>query len=625
MRCQGVPVAKSSIWHQASGSGKTRRRRIVAAGILWAGTLLFASLGPAASASAGNGIFSDVTAVTEPVPAANDTFGNGCNSGTVLSADGETALVAAPYATVGTANDAGKAYIYSDASGHWTPVQGISDPDDAASDDFGYDLALNGNGTMALVGSQAAVNGQADAGKAYLYTLAPNGTWVESHVFVDPKATAGDQFSVCDVSLSSDGQTAGIAAWHTTVNGHAEAGEVYLYSDASGSWKQVAAIPDPDDAKYDDFGAVLSISGNGSNVLVGSDAAVSGQAGAGKAYLYTLTSNGTWVESHEFDDPAATALDEFGYTCLALSYDGKVAIIAAEGTTVNGQKDAGMAYIYAESGNTWKLVASLPDPTDVANDDFGFPVAISEEGTSVLVGSDAAVNGQFDAGEAFLYTSDATGNWTLAQVFQDPAATSYDLFGDSGVALSANGRVLFIGALQTTVGGFSNAGEAYFYQIPEVDLGLALTATPASVMPGNDVTLGAVVTNTDPSVTATGVVLTEAVPGGLKAVGDNPDGGSCVMSGQSVSCTLAGLLPGAHWQPSFTLEAETAGTWFDAAGVTSNQEDPVSTNGTALSQVTVGSGSSPPSSSGSGGLGLPDLLLLTFGLFLVRMRRKVRT
>jgi uncharacterized repeat protein (TIGR01451 family) len=567
---------------------------------------------------ASGGLFSSMTSLTEPTPASNASYGFAYNSGTAVSADGLTVLVASK-ATVGTASQGGKAYIYHFANGQWTLAQEIDDPDAAAGnsqDDFGSALALNADGSFALIGSTAYVNGQRDAGKAYVYMLS-NGTWTQTHEFDDPAATAGDLFGASGVSLSSDGKTAVIGAYCTTVSSQSCAGEAYIYSESNGTWSQAAALPSPDMISNVYYGYPVSISGDGQSVLIGSDAAVNSQNHAGKAYLYTL-SNGTWTQSHEFDDPAATAGDTFGDSGVALSSDGQTAVIGAYCTTVNTQSCAGDAYIYSTSNGNWTQAAAIPDPDATQHDHFAYPVTISADGKSVLIGSAAAVNGQILSGKAYLFKTQSNGSWMQVKEFDDPAATSFDYFGESGVALSSDGEMAFISAAYTTVNSLSSAGEAYIYQSPD-DISLALSASPASVTTGQSVALDATVTNTDTAVTAYNVVLTGTLPAGLSYASSNGAGGSCSASGQTVTCTLASLAPNADWQPSITGSASSTGTLMTNATVASNEPDPSSANNSASASVSVTAPTTPPSSGGGGGggaLGVLGLVMLALALVL---------
>lgn len=567
---------------------------------------------------AAGGLYSSATTLTEPKPAASDKFGSAYNSATMLSTDGQTAMVAAMDATVGTATQAGKVYIYHFSNGKWVQTAELDDPDDTTNDQFGGDIAINADGTVALIGSNATVNGHAHAGKAYLYALL-NGTWTKTHEFDDPADAANDSFGYTGTALSASGQSAVFGADATTVNSQTSAGEAYIYTEFNGSWTQAAAIPDPDDVTNDYFADVVAISGDGLSVLIGSGAAVNGNTFAGKAYLYTFTS-GQWVKSMEFDDPLAAANDAFGYNDVALSSDGKTAVISACGTTLNGNATAGEGYIFNDLNGVWTKTAAIPDPDNAANDCFSFPAAVSANGSVALFGSEAALNGQAFAGKAYLYTL-SNGSWVKAKEFDDPAATANDVFGEGGVALAGDGESALMGAPGTTVNSLASAGEAYLYQSPD-DLSVALSANPASVTKGQTVGLDATVTNTDSAVTANEVALTNTLPAGFTYLSSNAAGGACSASGATVTCFLTSLAPGAVWQPTITAAAGSAGTDSDSVTVTSYEPDPNSANDSATAKVTV---SAPPTSGSSGGgggaLGFLSLLMLSLPL-LGRQRRK---
>jgi uncharacterized repeat protein (TIGR01451 family) len=264
------------------------------------------------------------------------------------------------------------------------------------------------------------------------------------------------------VALSSDGKTAVIASKGQIVGGGTGTGAVYIYGYTAGSWSLQQEIDDPDMVMNpDQFGSAIALSSDGQSILIGSSAKVNDQDSSGKAYLYTL-SNGSWIESHEFDDPGAHSLDFFGSSGVALSGDGKIAVIGAYGVCIMTSCSAGEAYIYSDSNGTWTQSAAIPDPDSTGGDYFGGGVAISADGSTVLIGSSSTVNGQGDAGKAYLYTVN-NGMWNGAHEFDDPAAASDDFFGTGEVALSGNGQTAVIGAYGTTLNGITAAGEGYIF------------------------------------------------------------------------------------------------------------------------------------------------------------------
>jgi len=588
--------------------------------------LILSAFSLAAHAGTPSGLFSAVTPITASVPA-DSYLGYANDNGAALSADGRTALVGAAYAPVGATSTAGKAFIYHYANGQWTQAAEFDDPDAAAEsyNYFGYTVAMSADGTAALIGSWATVGGQGYAGKAYLYTLS-NGTWSLAHEFDDPAPTAyDDSFGGSGVSISAHGKTVAISAAYKNVNSINGAGEVYVYSDASGTWSQSAAIPDPDGAQYDYFGYALSLAANGTSLLIGSEAPVNGQTYAGKAYLYTR-SNGAWTQAHEFDDPNGGAYDDFGLSGVSLAADGQTAVIGADYAT-SSATNSGAAYVYSNASGGWTQTTAIADPDATSDDYFGYPVAISGNGQSVLIGSTAPVSGTYAyAGKAYSFSLNSTsGSWAQNHEFDDPAATPDDYFGDSGVALSDDGQTAFITAYDTAVNGQSYVGAGYIFQSP-ADLSLALSARYATVKQYHTQSLDATVDNTDTAVTASNVVLTFPLPNGVSYRGANAGNGQCSASGKTATCTLASLAPGASWQPSVLVTPVTSGAYTDTATVMSNEPDPATSNNAASASFKAtawpdGGSATGSGSGGGGGLGFGSLAALGL-LMLAGIKRR---
>lgn len=405
---------------------------------------------------AATGPLSGQTTITEPTPLPGDFMGSGGGQNAVaLSADGLTALIAVTDANIGGHDAAGRVYVYHFAAGQWTLGETIDDPDPSNDLEFGDALALDADGTVALIGSPSAVSGHPNAGKAYVFTFS-GGQWSKTQEFDDPAAAFGDFFSDTSVALSADGKTAVIGAYFTTVAGHGGAGEGYIYNQSGGTWSLVASIPNPNPSPgfmSSDFGHAVAVSADGQSALFSND---------DKAFLYTL-SGGTWSQAHEFDDPDLNTGNGFGGS-LALSSDGLTAVLADAVLPVVGSSVSGKAYIFHSSGGTWSLAASFPNPDHGSLGAFGYPLTVSADGLSVLIGSRSSVNGHANAGKAYYYTL-SKGTWSLAKTLLDPSPTANDDFSSSGLALSADGSVAFIDAggkaVDKTEGIY---GKAYIYQ-----------------------------------------------------------------------------------------------------------------------------------------------------------------
>ena len=336
---------------------------------------------------------------------------------------GSTALVAADCKIVNGHNEAGAVYVYVRTGATWSQQAELSDPDAATQDWFGTSVALSGD--TALVDAEGkTVNGQKAAGAVYVFTRTGT-TWSQQTELADPDAAGNDVFGT---SVALSGDTALVGDYNKTVAGQGSAGAAYVYTRTGTTWSQQAELTASDAACGDGLGISVALSGD--TALVGAAwKTVSGQSYAGAVYVFKRTGT-SWSQRAELSDPHAATKDAFG-SSVALSGDS--ALVGASGKTVSGQSGAGAAYVYTRSGTTWSQQAELSASDAAVDDGLGSVVALS--GDTALVGAgDKSVGGQSDAGAAYVYARAGT-TWSQQTELSDPGATANDGFGWS-VALS---------------------------------------------------------------------------------------------------------------------------------------------------------------------------------------------
>ncbi len=226
---------------------------------------------------------------------------------------------------------------------------------------------------------------------------------------------------------------------------------------------------------FENFGSTVAVAGN--IMVVGSlddyDADGDGtiETGAGSAYIYLRSAQGTWNLLKQLKPSDARALGQFG---LAVAISGNTLVIGAGG--------ANAAYIFQKDQgglNNWGEVKKLVASDDTQTDRFGDSVAIS--GNTVVVGApfeshDVDGNDTDDllVGAAYIFFKDkgGTNNWgevkkLVASDAQINPGQVGELFGNS-VAIS--GTTVVVGAvfdLRDTDGNGTeefDVGAAYLFQ-----------------------------------------------------------------------------------------------------------------------------------------------------------------
>ncbi|MEN6611268.1 MAG: IPT/TIG domain-containing protein [Methanoregulaceae archaeon] len=268
-------------------------------------------------------------------------------------------------------------------------------------------------------------------------------------------AAANDQFGA-SVAFSQDGNTALVGSEFLTL-GSTPPGKVYVFQKSGGVWGRSAVLQASNAANSDTFGKTLALSDDGKTALIGADNAnVSMNIWAGQVYVFTRN-GGTWSQSAILNATDAADSAHFGVS-LALSGDGTTALIGAyfANATVGPKDSAGQAYIFQKNGNSWSQKQILIASDAEEYDNFGSSVALS--GETAVIGARGA-NG--DAGQAYVFTNSG-GTWSETAILNASDAAGWSWFGASA-ALSDDGNTAFIGAPLATVSSTDYAGKVYFF------------------------------------------------------------------------------------------------------------------------------------------------------------------
>jgi hypothetical protein len=212
------------------------------------------------------------------------------------------------------------------------------------------------------------------------------------------------------------------------------AGASWFLTRTGPSWRQVGAKLLPSgESAPQTFGRAVALSANGKV------AAIAGFGDDGNPATWIFTRAGaTWTQTAKLMPSDASGQSSFGVR-LALSSDGTTLLIG-------GHEDAGgvgAAWVFTRSGITWaqqgaKLVAS----DERGHGGFGIRVALSADGSTALIGGMGDGNG---VGAAWVFSRSGS-KWTQ----QGPKLAATDERGagtfGGAVALSADGDTALIGA-----------------------------------------------------------------------------------------------------------------------------------------------------------------------------------
>lgn len=145
---------------------------------------------------------------------------------------------------------------------------------------------------------------------------------------------------------------------------------------------------------------------------------------------------------------------------LAISRDGLVMASAQYGWDPSG--GTGGVFIFDRVGAAWEQRGGVLLPGDAAGDfNFGYGLALNEDGTILVVGSPGHQSDFFAYGAVYIYDWSGSAWVQRGSILRASDKEDTDKFGQS-VALNASGDVLAVGAYQWE-GATSNQGGVYIY------------------------------------------------------------------------------------------------------------------------------------------------------------------
>lgn len=333
--------------------------------------------------------------------------------GASVAISGDTAVVGAPYATVGSNEYEGAAYVFVKPAGGWrsmTQVAKLTPSNGFSQGHFGFSVAVSGDTIVA-----------------------------DGYVFVKPESGWTD--------MTETAQLGGTVCWAiegNTIVTRGGNGVAYVYVKPKTGWTsglEPTAAPSEAQPAEDGFGSSVAISKN--TVVLGATGEFDVVDGA--AYVFVKPA-GRWedmTQTAKLTASDGTTLDEFG---LSIGISGGSIVVGAPYKTGNGPAYSGAAYVFVEPPGGWMDMTENAELTlsgDNYDSQLGFSVAVT--GSKTVVGRPFNGNNE-NEGAAYLYKKPKSGWETTSQATTE-LLPSDPIAGNSfAISVAMSGGTVVVGA-----------------------------------------------------------------------------------------------------------------------------------------------------------------------------------
>ena len=266
-----------------------------------------------------------------------------------------------------------------------------------------------------------------------------------------------DQFG-WSVSLSEDGTIVAIGGIYNDGNG-GKSGHVRVYQYSNLSWTQLGSDIDGENSN-DQSGVSVSLSSDGTILAVGAlfNDAVPNDSGHVRVFQYT---NSSWTQlGADIDGEAAN--DQSGWS-VSLSSDGTILAVGGRNNDGNGN-NAGHTKVYQWNSSIWQQLGADIDG-EAANDQSGWSVSLSSDGTILAIGAVKNDENGSNSGHARVYQWNGS---IWSQLGSDINGEAGNDHSGWSVSLSSDGTIIAIGAIYNDGnGGDSGHVRVYRYSFAE--------------------------------------------------------------------------------------------------------------------------------------------------------------
>lgn len=285
--------------------------------------------------------------------------------------------------------------------------------------------------------------------------------------------------------VSDDGNTLLASSEFGSSDNRVQAGKVHVFTRVTGVWVYVTTLSASNKSDGYKFGTSITLNDAADSLVIGSRGfSGNGLGNSGAVYpFYKNKVTGEWVQQ-----PTLLPTDRHvnaRFSIATLSGDGKTLAVAAYTQDSTPNVSTGVVYIFDKTETYWTQSAVVPITGANSDDKFGqFGVKLSYDGKVLVCSSPAhTVSGQAYAGAVAIFGRTNTG-WVQDTLLENPLPVASGLFGSS-FSLNALGNKLVVGAPGNRNTSNVEVGAVYVYQKANGVWSIANTIQPDSLLPGD--------------------------------------------------------------------------------------------------------------------------------------------
>ena len=338
--------------------------------------------------------------------------------------DGSIVVIGSP-----KENGTGIVNVYQFVNDAWVAM-GSAINGSNSNERFGHAVDINAQGNRIAIGAPSNDNNSTNSGRVLVYEL-NNEQWEQKGATLNGTYNSNLGHSV---ALNAFGDILAVGAPYHLNNNIYNAGLVSVYNFKNDQWEKIGS--DVKGSVNDErLGYSLSISDLGDIIAVGSP--FYSTENYGRVQVFENQAN-SWIQTKDF---GGNNENQYLGNAIDLNSDGSILAIASYKGYGN-QSESGFVEVYQKQNTNWNQLGGRINGSSF-EDQFGFAVSISDNGSMVAIGANKSDTSNIDSGHVSIYQW-VENSWTSVGN-QINGNKLLDNFGSS-ISLSDDGRYLFTGA-----------------------------------------------------------------------------------------------------------------------------------------------------------------------------------